>query len=86
MENTPWFKARRYGWGWTPCSPAGWLVTAIGAAALIGGDLFAVLTPKTAPDRGTIVVLVLAWNVLVVAVLIVVCSKTGERPRWRWRD
>jgi hypothetical protein len=79
-----WFKAKRYGWGWTPCSPAGWLVTTLGATALIAGDLVAVLMSGSAPDRGTIVLLVLGWNALVVAVLIGVCWKTGERPRWRW--
>jgi hypothetical protein len=56
----------------------------LGAAALVAGDLVVVLMSGSAPDRSTTVLLVLGWNVLVVAILIGVCWKTGERPRWRW--
>ena len=80
-----WFKARRFGWGWTPCSFEGWLVTVISVLALIGADLFAIATPKTAPERNTVVILVLCWNVIVIGLTVTICWKTGERPRWRWR-
>jgi hypothetical protein len=80
-----WFKARRFGWGWTPCSFEGWLVTVISVIALIGADLFAIATPETAPERNTVVILVLGWNVMVIGLTVTICWKTGERPRWRWR-
>ncbi len=27
MTDRPWFKRKTYGWGWTPVSWQGWLVT-----------------------------------------------------------
>lgn len=95
--NKLWFKARTYGWGWTPCSIAGWLVTIAIAVLLVGGD---VAIPALAADpaeirwafgflprlpaHSAIVVVLLAWNALIVGAAILVCWKTGERPRWRW--
>ena len=103
MENRDskklWFKARRYGWGWTPCSIEGWLVTVATAVLLLGGDVaipmiaadpgeirwrFGVL--QHAPARLGIIAPLLAWNGLIVGAALWICWKTGERPRWRWRN
>ena len=37
-----WFRAKRYGWGWTPASVEGWLVMAAFMVAVVigGGVLF----------------------------------------------
>jgi hypothetical protein len=73
-----WFKARRFGWGWTPCSFEGWLVTVISVIALIGGDLFAIATPKTEPERNTVVILVLGWNVIVIGLTALETMNAGQ--------
>jgi hypothetical protein len=98
MENnadTPqyWFRARRYGWGWTPCSVEGWIVTIFTALALVAGNLaIALLAGEVArhsavewrPSESDYLGIVLAWNVLVLGPAIWISWKRGEPPRWRW--
>ena len=36
MRNLGWFRRRRYGFGFTPDSPAGWLLTIVLLAAIWG--------------------------------------------------
>ena len=79
-----WFRAKKYGWGWTPVRFEGWLVlaaflagVALDAAALI------YRTQHGVPMFRALVAFYLCLVVLVVA-LIVSCWKTGESPRWRW--
>jgi hypothetical protein len=76
-----WFKAKTYGWGWTPATWQGWLVLA----------LYLVCVAYYAKDIGT-----QGWPVLdrfasfsiglfgLTALLIWVCYKKGEKPRWSW--
>ena len=89
-----WFKARRFGWGWTPCSAEGWFVTIAAALALIGGDWvvlslagrlgggFDALLPPI--SVWSAVAAMVGWNALVLVPILWICWKTGERPRWRW--
>jgi hypothetical protein len=41
MSDRPWFRARESGLGWTPVTWEGWLVTVLGAAAVIAANLIA---------------------------------------------
>jgi hypothetical protein len=89
-----WFRARRYGWGWTPCSIEGWLVMIAAALTLIGGDLAILyLANKPGISRTValllglpypfeIIVLTLVWNALIIGITILVSWKFGERPSW----
>ena len=41
MENKKlWFRAKRYGWGWYPCSWQGWAVLAMYVFALLSNALY----------------------------------------------
>src|SRR5437868_13316171 len=87
-----WFKARRYGWGWTPVSAEGWIVTIIVAIALIAGNY--VIATLASPAGGTgslddlmprlsgtaLTVALVVWNALVLVPAIWIMWKTGERP------
>jgi peptidoglycan/LPS O-acetylase OafA/YrhL len=77
-----WFKAKTYGWGWTPATWQGWLVTLAYIAAVFAAALI-FLRPKLAAagwiGYGTAIV-------LLTAALIIVCYRTGERPQWRWGE
>jgi uncharacterized membrane protein YhaH (DUF805 family) len=79
-----WFRAKKYGWGWTPASIEGWLVL---AAFVVLVALDAVVlryrTQHGVPVFRALVSFYLRLAILVVA-LIVICLKTGEPPRWRW--
>jgi len=68
-----WFRRRRFGLGWTPCSWQGWLVTLayLGLVVYYGFSLSSGLLP--------------AWfalaGVLVTSVAVVtICRRTGEPP------
>ncbi len=80
----PWFRAKKYGWGWTPARIEGWLVL---AAFLAGVALNVVVlidrTQHGVPMFRALVAFYLCLAVLV-AILIVVCCRTGEPLRWRW--
>jgi hypothetical protein len=79
-----WFRARLYGWGWTPAAVEGWLVL----AAFIVGIIIdiAVLQHRLhgGADLRPVLTTFLVWIAVLVAALIAVCWLTGERPRWRW--
>jgi len=69
-----WFKRKLYGWGWTPCSWEGWLVL------LVWIILFISLVKKIDHEFLKNEILIL----LSVVVLIFICYKKGEKPRWQW--
>jgi hypothetical protein len=76
-----WFKAKSYGWGWTPSSWEGWVVIALYIIITIWNfiridslshslsDTFINFIPET----------------LVLAVLLILIAYwKGEKPTWRW--
>ena len=74
---TYWFPARRYGWGWgLPLTWQGWIVL-VAFFALFGAG-FLLFPPKS--EIGPF----LAYELVLAAVLTVVCWLKGEPPRWRW--
>ena len=86
IDNTPtdgqhppryWFSAKTYGWGWGfPSTWEGWLVL---LAYLILLPVAVVLLP---PDRNIPGFLASVFGLS--TVLIAICWKTGEPPKWRW--
>ena len=82
MQRPLWFKAKRYGWGWTPCTWQGWLVVGV-FVALITADAyrFDFSSTETSPAQ------LYPWfadTFVLVCVLIVISYYTGEKLRWRW--
>lgn len=76
-----WFKRKLYGWGWVPVRWQGWIVV----FSFIVFTLLntAILGRSVQPNSLDVVWFVLRLIVLV-AVLLFVCYKTGEKPRWQW--
>ena len=71
-----WFPAKRVGWGWgAPRVWQGWVVLAVLFVLIVAGAV--VLLPGRSPFA------FLAWTILLCALLVVVCWRTGEPPRWR---
>lgn len=89
-----WFKAKRYGWGWTPVTWQGWLITLVFALlytllsiAFIGW--LGAATEAFAVDyRGLSLSTLefLAAFTLLTHALIRICTRFGEKPGWRWGD
>ncbi|KKU15793.1 hypothetical protein A3D55_02395 [Candidatus Jorgensenbacteria bacterium RIFCSPHIGHO2_02_FULL_45_20] len=77
-----WFKAKWYGWGWTPVKWQGWAVTAVYIALIF---LFALTIDENLPDRKIIFTFLLPIVFLTIA-LICIAYKKGEKPHWNWGD
>ncbi|MBI4021650.1 MAG: hypothetical protein HY369_05390 [Candidatus Aenigmarchaeota archaeon] len=76
-----WFKAKRYGWGWYPVTWQGAAVTLAYVASLVAASLS--LLSDQEPSWEAVVGYFIVVAVLT-GFLLVICWKTGERPRWRW--
>lgn len=72
--NRYWFKRKTYGWGWVPATWQGWLVL------LIWAIVFAFSTRQLDHEWLKNVAVV----IISVIILIVICFKKGEKPRWQW--
>lgn len=73
-NNNLWFKAKKYGWGWCPCSWQGWIVLLIWAVLFV----FAIVKLDHEWLKNVIIMITITVG------LIWICYKKGERPRWRW--
>jgi hypothetical protein len=77
----PWFVAKRYGWGWTPATKEGWIAT----AAFLAADIAIVFgTADFVHGWRDYLVYTLLPLLGIITIFILVCYKTGEKPRWRW--
>ncbi len=73
-----WFKAKRFGWGWTPATWEGWAVLGV-YCAYMG---YLVYTSGVNDQYGYIKFLF--EMIPATSILMIVCALTGEKPRWRW--
>ena len=75
-----WFKAKLYGWGWTPATWQGWLII---VAYVVAVTLFALTIDENSSAREVSFTFILPVA-LFTAILIRICYQTGEKPRWQW--
>jgi hypothetical protein len=76
-----WFVAKTYGWGWTPATWQGWLIT-LGFAACYTAVMIIGLEHARTVKQVWLYAILPAF--LVIALLLLICYRTGEKPRWRW--
>lgn len=76
-----WFRAKTYGYGWTPCSWQGWLVIAAFVALTVA--TFRIVDSYAHSGSDTLLMFVPLFLVYLFT-LILICFMTGEKPRWRW--
>jgi hypothetical protein len=84
MSKKLWFKAKTYGWGWTPITWQGWALV-VGYLVLLTLLAF-VLLPHTS---GSVIdtVHLIAFVLLVLSatfILVGISFQKGEPPRWQW--
>jgi hypothetical protein len=80
MAQRLWFTAKRYGFGWTPATWQGWIITFVFAALVI-------VVVLTSPHRNSpkeYMLYTILPLLLLLGALVIICLRTGERPRWRW--
>jgi hypothetical protein len=87
LKNNPegyWFKRKLYGWGWTPAKWQGWVMILGFVAFLVWNSM----TLTQVPDLPEPTYDMLVWFFIKIAaaaaVLITICYKKGEKPRWQW--
>lgn len=77
-----WFKRKLYGWGWTPVKWQGWAVV----LAFIAVMFLNVYRINLQSPPQTIPLNFLWQNLILVIILIIICYKKGEKPRWQWGE
>jgi len=77
-----WFRAKKYGYGWEPASWEGWVVTAL----FLAGAVWIGINSAEAFESGRVIEDFVAPLGLLLAILLAVCWRTGEKPRWQWGD
>ncbi len=75
-----WFPTKKYGFGWgLPVKWQGWVVLLVYIFLIIIGSIMLLTF-----HNGMIYFLV--YVLILTLLLIYICWKKGERPRWRWGD
>lgn len=80
-ENKLWFKRKSFGWGWTPSSWEGWLVIFSFTIFLLA-DFFRINTGSN--SASDILNNFFFDTVIATILLILICFKKGEKPKWQW--
>ena len=97
MKNRIWFKAKQYGWGCPSSAPhfAGlrrmkypstwrrWLVLLIYVAIAVWNFIRIDSHSHSASDT---LINFVPQTFILTLILIFICYKTGEKPRWRWGE
>jgi hypothetical protein len=76
-----WFRAKLYGWGWTPARWQGWLVTLVFVGLILLNSFRFEIEARSDSE---VLLYFLPQTFILVLLLIIVCYKTGEKPRWQW--
>lgn len=79
-----WFKAKLYGWGWTPARWQGWLIVCF--YIILISVLVLTREPEIPgnPESGSNFVTFALPIIILTIFLIAIAYKKGEKPRWRW--
>ena len=75
-----WFKRKSYGWGWQPATWQGWGILAIYLVLVFCISI-------RLGDPVTVGRMILEFFVpifVLTGILIFICYRTGEKPRWQW--
>jgi hypothetical protein len=76
-----WFKAKYYGWGWTPATTEGWLVILIFILFIIWRVVALAQNAVPTTDQR---IWFFAEVIGALVALLLICWKTGESLRWQW--
>jgi len=82
MENKKlWFKAKMYGWGWTPISWEGWVITILYVITIVQYGWSADKWAHSGSDTPLNFAIPFVINTIF---LLIICYAKGEKPEWRW--
>jgi hypothetical protein len=75
-----WFKRKLYGWGWVPATWQGWSVI----VAYVMSILALAFTVDNNLSMQEVILPFVLPALLLTLLLILICYKKGEKPRWQW--
>jgi len=75
-----WFKRKVFGWGWTPVTWQGWLVTLVFIIAIFA---FALTIDERSTPRELVFTFFLPVTLLSITFIRIAYLK-GEKPKWMW--
>lgn len=87
MKNNPeryWFKRKLFGWGWTPATWEGWVALLAYAVLIVTIVINREEAIPDNPDSGSNFLTFALPIIVLTALLIFICFKKGEKPRWQW--
>jgi uncharacterized membrane protein len=80
-----WFKAKIYGWGWTPVKWQGWVAVLFFILILVLNSIyFEMNIQKDNLSNKLDLTIFLAIIIISVIAIIALGYVKGEKPRWRW--
>lgn len=75
-----WFKRKAFGWGWVPAKWQGWVTLFVFIALLFLNSFRHDLESGSVTEVRTF----LLESGALIIILILICWRTGEPPRWQW--
>lgn len=75
-----WFKRKLFGWGWTPATWQGWVITGLYIVVV----LMAALTINENSPREEVFFTFLMPLFFFTVVFMRIAYKKGEKPKWSW--
>lgn len=78
-----WFKAKKYGWGWTPATIEGWICIGV---YLIAITAYSFVAEYIAKNDVEFTLLFSGGIIILSTILVFISYKKGEKPGWRWGD
>jgi hypothetical protein len=79
-EKTIWFRRKTYGWGWTPNTWQGWLVT-----ILYSLGIFAIFFTQLGDYTEAVPLDRLSAFAGITFLLLAIVWRTGEAPKFGWK-
>lgn len=80
-----WFRRKLYGWGWFPVTWQGWLITLFFILImLLNGYFFNYRVSNIGKPTKFDWFLFYGIIILSTLILILICYKKGEKPKWSW--
>jgi hypothetical protein len=84
IKNNPnhyWFRRKLYGWGWTPATWQGWVAILTFITFIIWN---AIILDSSGEPTTNDIIWFLGKEVVAIIVLLAICYKKGETPKWQW--
>ena len=79
-----WFKAKLYGWGWTPATWEGWCVIVVYLVLVLTLVISREKDIPGNPDSGSNFLTFALPIIILTTLLVIIAYKKGEKPRWQW--